>query len=116
MAPGVLDLLVEGSHEDAAIGPEYLHRRAVQPRQDVGPDHRFRRALRSPSANQVQHLIGDRQQWVDIMSGKKHRHLAFATQTSNQCHQVALVGEVKVGQRLVEEQELRFPDQRLGQQ
>ena len=74
------------------------------------------RPARGPPVGDVDDAIHHRQQRVHVVRGDQHRDLLFRRDSRQQIDDLLLAGDVEVRQRLVQEQQPRAADQRVGDQ
>src|SRR5437868_1069457 len=95
-------------------GPQYLYRYSVQGRQDLARDHVLRRALHRGAAGEVDDPVERRDDGVDVVRDEHDGHVLLVADAAHELGDTGLVREVEAVERLVEEQELRPADERLG--
>jgi hypothetical protein len=95
------------------VHPQHLDRLPVQLRQHVGLHDLVGSAGGDLAAGHVDDPVHHRQQRVHVVRGQQDGYLLTPGQVRQQRDDVVTAGDVKVGERLVEQQQLRLADQRM---
>ncbi len=112
------DRLIAGPGDDqhAAVHAQHVDVVAVQFGQDVAADDLIGTPVHRPAAGEVDDPVHHRQQRIDLVRGDQDRHPLLAGDPRHQRHDLAGAAQVEVGERLVEQQQLRPADQRVADQ
>src|SRR5439155_16448151 len=102
--------------EPAVGGMEDLDRRAVEAAERLARDHLFGSALDRAAAGEVDDAVEVADDRVDVVRDEQHGDLLLFADAAHECGDRGLVRQVEAVERLVEQQQLRPPDQRLGDQ
>ncbi len=86
----------------------------VEPAEGVGTDHLIGRARCGPAVGEIHDAVHDRQQRVHVVSGEQDRDVLFDGDSGQEVDHLGGGADIQVGQRLVEQQQLRAADERLG--
>src|SRR5439155_18646206 len=112
---GALGLQSDDEHMAVAI-LQYLDRRVVEAAQALSGDDLLRLSNREPAVRDVEDAVHDRQQGVDVVRDEQDREAISLGEGCDQFGNHVLVSEVEAGKRLIQQEHLRLPGQRLGQQ
>src|SRR5205823_5987283 len=112
---GALGLQSDYEHVAVAV-LQHLDRRVVEAAQALGGDDFLRFSNRESAMRDVEDAVNDRQQWVDVMRDEEHGEAVGLGERCDQFGDHVLIPEVEAGQRLIQQEHLRLPGQRLGQQ
>src|SRR5579864_4522263 len=100
-------------HEPPVGGAKNVDRHAVQRAQRLGGDDVFRRALHRGSARDVDDAVEVADDRVDVVRDEQHCDVLLATDVADERGNACLVRQVEAVERLVEQQQLRTPRERL---
>ena len=89
---------------------------AVEATEHVGPDDLVGRSAGRTSSRQVDDAVHDRQQRVHLMGGQEYRDGMLLRQAVQQSHDLLGAPWIEVGERLVEQEQLRPADECVGDQ
>ena len=93
--------------------PEHLHRLAVQRGQHVGLHHLVGGTRRHPAARDIDDPVHHRQQGVHVVRGQEHGDALRSDQPVEHRDDALRARDVQIGERLVEQKQLRAADQRV---
>src|SRR5947209_4205519 len=103
--------------DEAAVGgPQHLDRQTVELRQRLACYHLLDRPLDGVTAGEVDDTVDVGQQRVDVVSDQQHAHPGLAADVVHESRDRGLRGQVEAVERLVQQQDLRTPHERLGDQ
>ena len=109
-----LDIMTAGHHENPAIQLHNVDLGPVQPRQHWARHYFLYCAECCTPLPEVKHAIQRADQLVELMGGKQHRDAALAGKAAHQLDHRFLMALVETDQRLIEQQQFWFAEQRLG--
>src|SRR5579863_10408295 len=113
---GVSHLLFQPDHEPSAgTVDEHLDRGSVEAGKYRTGYDLFGCAGEHPAPGHVTHAVDHPSEWVEIVSDEHDRDATLAGELRHEFCHGRLVGNIKVGQGLVEQEEIGGPDERLGQ-
>ena len=112
---GMVGLML-GARDDQhpALDVDHLDVVAIEPAEGFGSDHLVGRARCGPAVGQVDDVVHDRQQRVHVVRGEQDRDVLFGGDPGQELDHLGGGADVQVRQRLVEQQQLRAGDERLG--
>ena len=100
-------MLSAGDHQHPALDVDHLDVVAVEPAQGVRAHHLVGRARGGAAVGEVDDAIHDRQQRVHVVRGEQDRDVLLGGDPSQELDDLGGGSDVEVGQRLVEQQQLR---------
>src|SRR5262245_60017586 len=113
---GPLDVQPPRHHENMPVGAEHLNVGAEKLRYYRGCDHFFDRAKHGMTVTEIEDAVEGSEQLIEFMRAEQHRDLPLAADPAHHIDRYFLAAGVEADQRLVEQQELWRPDQRLSEQ
>ena len=113
---GVFDVMAAGHDEDAAMEGNHLDLRTIEAGEHRPGDHLLDPADRGMAIAEIENPVQRAQQRIQLMGAEQHGNLQFLLQAAHQLHHRALVMGIEADQRLVQQQQGRVAQQRLGQQ
>src|SRR5579872_530127 len=96
-----LDLAVGRHHHDAAVEPQHLDGRVVEPREHFGGDHLLGPPERGAAVPQIEHAIHESQQRIELVRGEQHGDAERALYPLDQLDHRLLITGVEAHQGLV---------------
>jgi hypothetical protein len=109
-------LMAAGHHEDPAVQSDHVDFGSIQARQDGAGDNLVDRAKRRLAATQIEHAVERSEQRVQLVGGEQHGDSKFGLQGLHQRDHLMLVMGIEADQRLIEQQQPRAANERLGEQ
>ena len=112
----MLDLAPARQHEDMPAGVHHVDVGAVEPRQHRRGDDLVDGAKHGLAVAEIEHAVERADELVELVRAEQNRDAALAADAAHHVDRHLLVSRVEADQRLVEQQQLRLPNQRLRQQ
>ena len=103
-------------HQPTVGCAQYLDRRLVQRRQDLGGDDLRRCSAHCTTVGEVNHLIEVRQDRIHVVRDHQHGHATVDAHPANEFGDGALIRQVEAVEWLVEDEQPRIAHQRLCDQ
>jgi hypothetical protein len=107
-----LSAAVTCDDQNPAVHVQDVDVMAIKPFEDVRSDHLFGCPTGRPTAREIDDPVHDGQERVHLMGRQEHRDALLLGDAIEQFDDFLATSNVKVGERLVEQQQLRATDQR----